>query len=43
MAGNKKWRRIVDFTKIKKGGISAEELLKRLRNLNRIEKLILGH
>ena len=31
---NKKWEQIIDFTKFKKDGISAKELLNRLKKLN---------
>ena len=35
MAGNEsEWETVVDFTKIKKGGISTKELLKRLKKLD---------
>lgn len=32
------WETVVDFTKIRKGGISAEELLERLRKLKKKKK-----
>lgn len=32
------WETLIDFTKIRKGGIAAEELLKRLKALDRKKK-----